>query len=142
MRTAEEIREHLIDLLASMMKRPGMYGGWVAAVEDAGVVAAWTADRQFPAGLQITPRGKDYLAERGTGASRPGAGPDGRKAGRPPAPPRTEPYRTGFGTRRVSTFAMIPGRSSAGGRSSSPVTRTKAAASSGSSDAAACRRGR
>ena len=32
MRTAEEIREHLIEQLNGMLKRPGMYGGWVAAM--------------------------------------------------------------------------------------------------------------
>ncbi|GAA1965437.1 hypothetical protein [Catenulispora subtropica] len=31
MRTAEDIREHLIVTLNSMFKRPGMYGGWLAA---------------------------------------------------------------------------------------------------------------
>lgn len=31
MLSAQEIREHLIDQLNSVMKRPSMYGGWVAA---------------------------------------------------------------------------------------------------------------
>ena len=32
MRTAEEIREHLVESLNLMLKRPGMFGGWAAAL--------------------------------------------------------------------------------------------------------------
>ena len=74
MRSAEEIREHAIGGLNRTLKRPAMYGGWLAAwpYQDTltygfhgdVVASARTSEGRFPAGLRLTPAGKERLARR------------------------------------------------------------------------------